>query len=190
VLLNIIKQFNWVDILFLVILLRTFYIGSKNGLPVELFKLLGTVAGAYLAFHYYTSFADFIGTRLNLTKVPLEFLDFICFVLWVTIGYMIFWALRGVFSRVVKTEAVPRLNRWGGFALSSARGVLLTSLIGFMLVISSISYLKASVKDSYSGKRLFKFSPSVYTHLWNGVMSKFMVMEKLNQAVVETQEKF
>ena len=51
---EIIKQFNWVDIFVIILSVRVLYIAVKNGLPVELFKLLGTIAAIYLSLHYYT----------------------------------------------------------------------------------------------------------------------------------------
>ncbi len=51
-LLNIIKQLNWVDIFVLIVLLRTAYISRKAGLPREFFKLLGTVLAIYLSLHF------------------------------------------------------------------------------------------------------------------------------------------
>lgn len=191
-LLNIIKQFNWVDILAVVIFFRILYVAAKNGLPVEFFKLLGTISALYLGLHYYTAASDWLRQRLlgiN-EKMPLEFLDFLSGIVLVMAGYLIFVLLRSVFYRFIKMEAVPGLSKWGGLVLGFLRAYLLLGLIIFMLVISSIAYFKKSVSGSYSGARLFRVAPEAYGWLWNNLASKFMSQEKFNPTVFEVQEGF
>jgi len=187
--LNIIKQFNWVDIFVIILLFRICYIAIKSGFVVELFKFLGTVLAIYLSLHYYTALADLVTKYLSIKEsMPLEFLDFIAFIILVIIGYFVFVILRQVFSQLIKTEAAPNLNRWGGLALGIVRGILFSGLIIFILVISSVSYFKNSAGNSYLGKRLLKVAPTTYTKLWNGLMSKFMTGEKFNQTILDVQE--
>ncbi len=166
-LLEILNKLNWVDLVLIVIFLRVVWIGTRTGLPIELFKFLGTVSATYLALHYFTIFSDSLKHILPLTvkASPIELIDFVSFVILVITGYLIFTALRFLFYRFLKMEAVPLLSRWGGFILGIARGILLTSLIVFMLVISSISYFKNSCARSYSGKTLFNLAPQAYNWL-------------------------
>ncbi len=118
----------------------------------------------------------------------MDFLDFLAFIILIIIGYFVFVILRQVFSQLIKTEAATNLNRWGALALGIVRGILFSSLIIFILVISSVSYFKNSAGNSYLGKRLFKVAPTTYTKLWNGLMSKFMTGEKFNQTILDVQE--
>lgn len=186
--LNVIKQFNWVDIFVIIILIRIVYIAIKNGLVKEFFKISGTILAIYLSLHYYTPLSDFIRSRFGLKNIPLEFLDFICFAVLAILGYAIFIVIREAFSRLINIEAVPKLNKWGGFILGIARVVLLSGLIAFALVISSVNYLKSSVIGSYSGKSMFKVASTAYVIIWNKLMSKFMSKEKFNQTILEVQK--
>jgi len=188
VLANPIKQFNWVDIFVVIILLRTGYVAIKNGLPLELFKLLGTLLATYLSLHYYTNLAVSLHTFKVIDKVPLELLHFFSFIFLAILGYFIFILLRSLFYRFMKMEAVSALNKWGGLILGIGRGILLAGLLIFILVISHISYLKNSVKDAYSGKHLLKVAAATYTALWNNLASKFMTAEKFNEAILGVQE--
>ena len=188
--LDLIKQFNWLDGLVVILLFRICYVGIKNGLPVEFFKLLGTILANYLSMHYYTPLSDFIRVRLGQEKTFFSLLDPLCFVVLAMLGYFIFVLLRNVFCRFIKTEATPNLNKWGGFILGIARAALLISLIIFVLVISAIGYLKKSVKDSYSAKYLVKIAPATYAVLWNNFTPKFMAAEKFNEAILGVQEEF
>lgn len=189
-LLEFLQGFNWIDILVITLLLRICYVAIKKGLLSEFFKLLGTIAAIYLSLHYYTILSDWVGERLPVVKekAPLEFLDFLMFLVLAILGYLIFVALRFTFYRFIKTEATPRLNQWGGFILGMARGFLLLGLVIYALVISSIGYLKTSVKNSYLGGRIIQLAPDTYAWLWNNIMSKFITSEKFNQTVIEAQE--
>lgn len=187
-LLNIIQQFNWVDIFVIILLLRVCYIAIKNGFPIELFKVSGTILAIYLSFHYYTNLSDIIRQRFIGQKLPLEFLDFLCFGLLAVLGYLAVAFFRQLFSRLITMEAVPKLNKWGGFFIGILRGFLLSSLLIFALFISSFKYFKNSVNDSYSGRRLFKIAPATYSKIWFGFVSKFMPGEKFNPTITEVEQ--
>jgi hypothetical protein len=102
-------------------------------------------------------------------------------------GYLLFVILRLAILKFINMEPIPKLDKWGGLVLGITRAFLLTSLIIFTLLISTIAYFKKSVVNSYSGEYLSKIAPSVYTGLWDGVASKFMTKEKFNQTVTEVQ---
>jgi hypothetical protein len=82
-------------------------------------------------------------------------------------------------------EPVPQLNKWGGLVLGLIRAFLLNGLLIFMLLISTISYLRDSVVNSFSGEYFSNIAVGVYSGLWNGAASKFMGREKFNEAVTE-----
>lgn len=187
-LLDIIKQFNWVDIFVILILFRVCYIAMNRGFNVELFKLPGTILAIYLSFHYYSLLTDAIVNFIGDDKVPLEFLDFICFIALAILGYLFFIILREAFLRFIKLEAIPTLNKWGGLFLGIGRAFLLTSLIIFALVISSVDYFKTSVTESYSGSRFYKIAPATYQYIWGNIMSKFTPAEKFNETILEVEE--
>ena len=189
-LLNIFQQFNWVDIFVLILLFRIGYVSLKRGLPVEIFKLLGTLAATYLSLHYYSLISLFFQPRLFNKKEPWVILEFFVFLALVILGYFIFIFLRSIFYRFIKMEAVSYLNRWGGLVLGLIRGVLLVGLIIFILVFSGINYFRVSAKHSFLGRRLFDIAPTTYSWLWNAVASKFMTAEKFNNKVTEIQRGF
>ncbi len=187
-LLSTLKQFNWVDIAAIILLMRIGYVALKNGFFVELLKLLGTIFAVYLSLHYYIIFSDYMGSRIGIKNTQIEFVSVIAFVALAISGYLVFVLLRAVFSRFIQMEAVPRLHKWGGFILGLLRGILLFSLITFIFLISGFSYLTHSVQNAYSTKFFFKIAPATYTSLWDGIAAKFMTQEKFNQAVPEVQK--
>ncbi|MFY9402162.1 MAG: CvpA family protein [Candidatus Omnitrophota bacterium] len=186
---NILRQFNWLDILILFLIFRVLYISIKGGFVVEIFKLTGLLSAIYLSMHYYLKIADFVRNALPLKeKMPLEFLDFLVFLILAGIGYLFFLLLRSAFNNLIKIEAVSTLNKWGGLALGSFRSLILSSLLIFLLAISSVPYLKNSTKASYFGRRLVSISINIYTWGWSNIFSKFASSEKLNRYVVEVRD--
>jgi uncharacterized membrane protein required for colicin V production len=183
---TIATQINWIDILIVIILSKICYTAFRTGLKIEIFKLLGTLASVYLALHYYTNISDnFRGPN---QKLPLEFMDFLSFIVLLIVGYLVFFSLRLLFFLFIKIEAEPNINKWVGLVLGIARGFLTASLIAFLLMISSLEYLKTSVKSSYLGRTFIQIAPNTYTWIWNSITSKFMVQEKFNDTIREVQE--
>ncbi|MFA6350489.1 MAG: CvpA family protein [Candidatus Omnitrophota bacterium] len=188
-LIDILKQLNWLDIFVLILMIRVIYIATAKGFIAELFKLIGVLAAIYLSFHYYTFFADFIRSKLPVEeRMPLQFLDFLCFSILAVLGYSIFAILRSVLFNLIKMDAVPRLQKWGGFVLGIFRAWLLCGLIIYMLAISSVVYLHKSVVTSYFGNNLFYAPVNTYSFLWNNIMSKFLAGEQFNKTVDQVRE--
>ncbi|MFH1414334.1 MAG: CvpA family protein [Candidatus Omnitrophota bacterium] len=187
---DVIFSFNWIDLFFLVLIFRIFYISYKTGLVTECFKFLGTVSAVYLSLHYYDTFTDLIYSRFLTQKFPLKFADFLSFVILSILGYLIVVSIRGIFERFIKIEAIPNLNKFAGMLFGAARAALLVSLVSFTLAISSVKYLENSVRDSYLAWRLFKVAPTTYSWLWSSVVSKFMLGKEPNKIVSNVQEDF
>ncbi|MCM8781298.1 MAG: CvpA family protein [Candidatus Omnitrophica bacterium] len=170
------------------VLFRVCYVALKTGLPIEFFKLSGTVVAVYLSSHYYTTLSALAVKHLIKGKQFLGgIFDFILFIILAAIGYGVFIILRMLFYRFIKMEATPKLNKFGGLVLGIARGILLASLLMFILVVSGLDYFKVSIGGSYLGRRIFKVVPETYSRLWNDLVSKIMINERLNDRVFTVQ---
>jgi uncharacterized membrane protein required for colicin V production len=187
---ELLGKINWVDIFAVILFIRICFIATKYGFAVELFKLSGVLASLFASLHYYTAISDFVRGRVQNQKAPLEFLDFLSFIILAILAYLLFVLMRSVLYRYLKLEAVSYLNKWGALLLGIFRSFLTLGLIMYMLVISSTSYLKSSVSDSFTGKRLFKIAPDTYAVIWNVFASKFLTAEKFNNTVLEVQGDF
>lgn len=187
-LLSTLKQFNWIDILTVIIFIRICYVSLKSGFTVELFKFFGVVLAIYLSLHYYSGLGNLIAAPIK--KVPVELFYLLAFTGLVISGNLIFLLLRSIFYRFIHMEAVPRLNKWGGFILGIARCILVMGLLVFILVIPNMGYLKKSVANSYSGKYFLRVAPNIYSGLWNNLISKFNSKEKFNKEVLDIQKGF
>lgn len=189
-LMNIIKQVNWIDIFILILVIRVCYVAAKSGFVLELFKLLGTVITLYLSMHYYLFVSSLLVKYIPAQEVYIKLINCANFVNLVIIGFFAFKLGRVLFNRLLKVEAVSTLNKWGSLFLGIARSILLASIIMYMLVISNSSYLNKSVKTSYMARRIFVVAPDTYIWLWETIASKFSTTEKYNSAVASIKEDF
>lgn len=187
---DFIKQINWVDIFVIILLFRIIYIAIRKGLVIEVFKLAGTLTAVFFSFHFFTSLSDFLLNKINLKFLSLEFLDFLSFIILALLGYGIFLLLRETLGKLIKMEASPNFSHWGGLFLGVIRAIIFVSLVIFIMAIPSITYFKKSINDSYLGKKIFYVSPKVYEGIWNSLISKFMPEGKINSTISEIQQNF
>lgn len=188
---DILKQFNWLDILLLVFFVRICVIASQKGLSVEIFKVLGTFFCIYLSFHYYSLFANAVYSLPFFKFMSFDLVDFACFLILVFAGYFVFILLRRLFGMLFKMEDTPGLfNKWTGFALGIIRGVLCCSLLVYILFISGSGYLQQSTRNSMFAKPIFNIAAETYHGIWNGLMSKMMPLEKINKSVFAVEESY
>ena len=180
------RQFNWVDVFVVILLIRLCYVAVKTGFPVELFKLLGLIFAILLACHNYVGISNFLASNAPsavLGQRTLNILNLFSFVLLATLGYFVFFILRTTCLSLVRMEAISLLNRWGAIILSIFRWSLLTSLLLMTAAISNNGYLNKGLSDSFVRPVLFKPAPKVYVFLWNNLLSRFMDSEGFNSAV-------
>jgi len=182
------NQFNWIDIFVLILTLRIIYIAFKTGLKCEFFKLLGTLSAMYLSLHYYVSLSAFLNARIFNRPAPSSLLNFVSFFFLLAFGYAIFFALRLVLSKVIKTDVNPKLDRWGGLACGAVRAVLTASILLCLFLSSSGEYFRKSIRVSFSGPRVARIAPDTYVYFWNALASKLQKAEKVNAAISGFQD--
>jgi len=180
---DVINKLNWIDLVFVILLIRTGYVAVRNGFLVEIFKISGTFLAIYLGCHYYASLAAFFHSRLGSEGSSAAVPETLSFVVLCVLGYAVFILPRRLLMRFLKIEAAPLLNMWGGFVLGICRGVLFSGLLFLVFSISTRDYLRLSVAQSFSGRRLVDVVAGTYSGIWNTVMSKFMHGEKYNSAL-------
>ena len=177
------SKFNWIDIVAGALILISSYKGSKKGFIVEAFKLLGVVFAFCVSSHYFSKASDYLVRRFS--GLGVVFLDLLMFIVLAILSYLAIAALRETLGRFFKVEAISALNRWGGLILGLVRGALLVSMLLVVFYLSSVTYLKASVKKSYLGSKLLWTDVRVYESIFNAVVLKFSPGENLNKDIYE-----
>ena len=185
-----IAKFNFLDFIVIILFLRICYMAAKMGLSIEIFKFLGVIFSIYIGLHYYTTLSDIIQKSFRPKEMPLEFMDFIVYLLLICAGYLAFVGLRSLLFRFVQLNALPRINQIAGLLLGIGRGFLVVGMLSFTLAISSVTYLSDAVKHSSLASKTIMILPQTYGWLWDNLVSKFSPREKLNPTVAEALDKF
>jgi len=75
---EILSKINWVDVLVLILILRTSYVSLQDGLSHEILPLVGSICMLVFSLHYYTKIAAFFyNNGLNLSLELLRLASFI-----------------------------------------------------------------------------------------------------------------
>lgn len=156
---------NWVDILFVTLLIRICYIAFKSGFLPELFKSLGLLTAFMVSFNNYASLSDFIATHARWTGARPGVISF----LFIFIAILFIFKILLIVARVfLGGKDISVFNRSIALSLGLGRGLLLTSLIYILFVNSPFEYLSISARDrSFSGRYVLNVAASVYRNCIN-----------------------
>lgn len=154
------NQVNWIDIVILTILLRTGYVGLKQGLTKHFFSFIGMIAASCLAIHYYERVAGFLTSNMNFSSgSPAILLSFIL----LTVGAILFFKfVIFIILRVLKVEFASFLEKSGGLIIGIFYGLVLSSLLLLIFSFSEASYVKGSLEKSYAAQWVIKIAPLTY----------------------------
>ena len=115
---------NWLDIVIIVILVASIFIGGKTGLIKSLLSLVGLVVGINLAGRYYLTLAE------QLTFIPQEKVSHIVAFAIILIGVMVVAALAGwLLTKIVSAVMLGWVNGLGGMAFGLVMAVLSVSTL-------------------------------------------------------------
>lgn len=141
--------FNWIDVIFVIILIRTSCVGFAKGFLSEFFRFLGLLLAFILSFSNYTLVSQFLSEHTKWTVSKLEVIAFLLIFLGIL---FIFKVIAFVVYLMFHKETVYSFTRLIGLLLGFCRGVLLVSVIYMMFINSPFKYLSTSAKDrSISG---------------------------------------
>jgi len=143
---HLLAGINWVDIVAFIIFLRVIFMGLKNGVATEAFKVVGTIIAVYVSLHYYRTISAFIGNKYILDA---RILEGCVFAVLACMAYAAIGIIRLVVGRLVNMTVVPAISRWGGCLLAILRAFLMTSLLFYFFMATNNTYLQKSVKAPY-----------------------------------------
>jgi uncharacterized membrane protein required for colicin V production len=178
-LMDFLKSLNWVDILMAVVFARSIFIGIKSGFIVEFFKFFGVLFSTVITLHYYSILADLLAPHARVFEpTALRMLVFLG--LWLTITAL-FKFIRDGLLLLFTIQPHPYIEKFVGAGLAAMRGLLVCSLVFFVLLVSqNTAVLKLSEK-SISKNFVSHLAPHIYASCYWGVILKFFPMEPMNK---------
>lgn len=180
-----IRQFNWIDVLIVAMVFRSAYIGAKQGVVVETFKLSAFVFISFFTLHYYAIWGDFLSRVTPVDKPACNVFSYLAIS---SLILVIFKFSRRSLLRVVRIEVIDLLGFWGGLFLGFIRGFFVSSLICLFFFVFNNDYFKGSVQQSFLGKKVLNVSLSTYKVVYHGLIIKFNPNSKLNDELLNSVE--
>lgn len=181
-----ISQFNWIDILIIICVLRMCYVGLKRGFGIEIFKVINLIFCCFVALHFYYAFAEFLNGKLPV--LPLDAAVIFCYVLLICVITILFRILREGFFVLVKNDSINPISKFLGLFLGFIRGTLISSLIIFGLIISTVHYFDLSSRTSFFGPKIVKLPLKIYESIFNNAVAKIFPDQSFNQEIINTLE--
>ena len=179
---DLLKRFNWVDILVIALALRIVYVSVKTGVVAELMKTLGVLLAIFISFHYYVKLAVFTGHYVAFSSVVLEVVAFVA--LWLATIFVCKLSRSGILM-LFSVEAISAVDKWGAVIVSAGRFFLTVGMFMFVFLLTDNPYMERMTVTSFSQKYVMSIAPKVYRKMTDGFVVKFFPREKLNPAVFE-----
>lgn len=183
---DFIKQFNWIDIITVVVFARVIYISIQTGFMVEFFKLLGTVVLVFVCFHYYTPMTNMIISKTSWPSGIVGAVIFSC--LW-GIGFFLCKLMRDGIFLLFTIQAQAVIDQWVSPIVAVFRAWIVASMVLFLLLVIQKPYLDHVVMKSFSKRYIVFVAGELYQHMTEGVVTRIFPNEKVNEQVVETLKK-
>ena len=181
----IIKEFNWVDIVFVILLLGMVYKGSRTGVGSQVLSLIGWFVLLFVSVGYYSYLSEAIfGFLLQKWAKPISFAA-IAAVIFVIVKF-----LERIFH-VVAGEEVSTIEKVGGALVGCARAFIFCGMIAMLLLLVPVEYARVSVTD---GSKTAMFFVELDVRIYSWISGAFGVAEKnkddvMNELLMSTEEK-
>ena len=172
---------NWLDVVWLIVIVFFLVRGAMKGLFREIFGLLGVFVGLIVAVNYSQGVGNII--RGEITRLSPQIAKGISFAI-IFVGIALIGGLIGlVFHGMSRSSPVKGIDRGGGLILGLLEGGVVCSIILIFLTISPLAknidkWKKGSIISPY----LMKIGPFVYDSIASivpGEAKKFM--EKIDE---------
>ena len=157
---EVFHRINWIDILVVILLFRTSYIGARTGLSEEIFRIIGILLGLFFSIKYYSA----LGSRINASiALPQELIDGITFLILILLSILTMKLVSLGLAKIVKLAFADKIDKWGGFIVGLFRGAVILSLLFTLFGILQVDYLVKSVEErSLTGPYIEKIASNVY----------------------------
>jgi uncharacterized membrane protein required for colicin V production len=154
------SRLNWIDIVIIILLFRTTYVGFSRGLTKVFFNFVGLIVATCVSIHYYGKLGEFLTNNLDFLERSISIL--ISFILLVAGSILAFKIIIFLISKLVQIDFAVFLEKIGGLIIGIVYGLLLSSLLLIILSFSKTEYIQSSLSRSFSVPFIIKIAPKSY----------------------------
>lgn len=178
---EIFQNINWVDLLVVILLIRSSYVGFTKGFGWELFRFIGYLSTAIAAVYFYEYTSQLLGDYFPVVQ---SFSNLVSFTVLYAGILFIFKFINLLIEKIIKIETFSAVEKFGGLLLGFLRGTILTGLLLISLVFVPVPYFEKSIKErSYTGQLALKTVPFLYEKI--GMVFPALKFNQRNEALSE-----
>ncbi len=175
---EIISRVNWVDLLVVIIMLRTIYVSFQDGLSHSVFPLFGSILKLVLALHFYSMLGSVL--HVSIALVPVSVCNMASFLAIILIMGLVLKLLKNLIDAIIKVTWHPLIEKIGGVAVGALRGAVSASIVLIFLALVPLSYLQWSIKDkSLCGMFFLRAGPAIYRTISGGRIDDKRITEDI-----------
>ncbi|MBI4436834.1 MAG: CvpA family protein [Candidatus Omnitrophica bacterium] len=166
---DFLSHLNWVDLIVLIIVVRTIYIGFKKGLFIEIFKCFGLGTSIFFAVTQYQAWGGVFSEKLNW---PLQGGEVLAFVSFFAACYLLSVLLRILVEKIATVQIRGAWDRVGGGVVGLGRGCLWVIFLEAIALFLTSGYLAQSIQEKSF------FSP----HLLTGGRASYQMVHRVTSS--------
>jgi len=157
---EVFQRINWIDLLVVILLIKSGYVGFTKGFGWELFRLIGYICTLLATIYFYEPISRLISDYISVVSPFSNLLSFTAIYL---IILLLFKLAAALLERLIKKETFSSIDRVGGLVLGFFRGSIGLSLLMISLIFTPLPYFEKSIKErSYTGQTAIKIVPFIY----------------------------
>jgi len=158
---DVLSRANWVDLLVVIVMLRTIYISFQNGLSRAIFPLLSSILKLILALHFYEKLGSMIKSVIGI--LPSSLCNLAGFISIILVSTLALKFLKTLVDAIIKVTWHPLIEKTGGMIVGAFKGSVASSMVLIFLALVPLSYIQWSVKDrSLCGMFFLRIGPAIY----------------------------
>ncbi len=182
-LMHFLRSINWVDVGLAVLLIRIVFIGVKNGLIPEIYKIFGVFLGIIISFHVFSLTSAILASRTSIKVQTWEFLTFVFFCAGIYIAVKF---LRDGLLLLFRVESNHQgFDKYAGGMLAAGRAIWVISCVLFALLLVRHDYIQSQTRHSLAFKGLGWAAANTYKAVYQNVIAKLFENQKYNSVVDE-----
>ena len=175
---EILSRLNWVDLLAVIIMLRTIYMSFQNGLSHEIFPFFSSILKLVLALHFYGKLGSLLNESVKL--FPLSLCNMASFLAIVLITTFVLNLLSGLLDSVINITWHPLIEKIGGMMLGVLKGAVSVSMVLIFLALIPLSYIQWSINDkSLYGMFFLRIGPAIYRRVSGGAVDDKKIIKDI-----------
>ena len=160
---DIFKAINWVDVLVVILLIRTCYVGANVGFTIELQRITGLIAGFVISYYFYKQLGQFIAGN---SFISINLAEIFSLIIVLIACLIVIKLLTVLLSKVLKFQFKPQFEKIAGGIIGALRGIFLSSVVLVVLGMLPSNYVQDSITGrSLSGGYIIKVAIGSYNLL-------------------------